>query len=72
MQHHGCRRQYLHFNVILQLGIQEVESNRLLEFRILQERIGKKRETLKGVGLYLGSDIFIVQLNTVLLLRDLF
>lgn len=26
---------YLHFNVILQLSIQEVEGNRLLEFRIL-------------------------------------
>lgn len=28
---------YLHFNVILQLSIQEVEGNRLLEFRILRK-----------------------------------
>lgn len=34
---HGCTL-YLHFNVILQLSIQEVEGNRFLEFRILWKR----------------------------------
>lgn len=37
VQHVVCA-PYLHFNVILQLSIQEVEGNRLLEFRILRKR----------------------------------
>lgn len=35
---------YLHFDVVLQLGVQEVEGNRLLKFRILWERIKEMRE----------------------------
>lgn len=31
-------RTYLHFDVVLQLGIQEVEGHRLLKFRILWEK----------------------------------
>lgn len=44
---------YLHFDVILQLGVQEVQGDRLLEFRILWGGLdfSSWRESIRKTGL---------------------